>query len=124
MDPYQLTIEERPAYLHARVAGERTPENALRFLREVHEACVQRGCREVLLEIRFAGPSLEIPDIFHVISQASADGAKLRRIAYVDATTSVAGRASFAETVAVNRSVNVRLFADVADAARWLEGGK
>jgi hypothetical protein len=119
--PYQLTILERPGYLHARVEGERTPENALRFLKEVYEACVQRGRWEALLEVRLAGPSLEIPDIYDVISQASADGAKLRRIAYVDATTSDAGRASFAETVAVNRSVNVRLFADVSDAARWLE---
>lgn len=124
MTPYLLTIEERPTYLHARAFGERTPENALRYLKEVYEACAQRGRTDALLEVRFAGPSLEIPDIFHVISQASADGAKLRRIAYVDATTSDAGRAAFAETVAINRSVNVRLFADVADAARWLEAGR
>jgi hypothetical protein len=119
--PYQLTILERPGYLHAKVEGERTPENALRFLGEAYQACLQHGRSALLLEVRFTGPSLEIPDIFQVISQASADGAKLRRIAYVDATTSDAGQASFAETVAVNRSVNVRLFADVSDAARWLE---
>ena len=124
MIPYQLTLVERPTYLHARVEGERTPENALRFLQEVYEACVQRGRTEALLEVRFAGPSLGIADIFQVISQASADGAKLRRIAYVDATASDPGRAQFAETVALNRNVNVRLFADIAEAARWLEAGQ
>jgi hypothetical protein len=31
-------------------------------------------------------------------------------------------RAKFAETVAVNRAVNVRLFREVAAAAQWLAG--
>lgn len=123
MIPYRLTLEERPTYLHARVEGARTPENTLRFLREVYAAGVQRGRRDVLLEIRFAGPSLEISDIFHVISQASEDGAKLGRIAYVDATASDPARAQFAETVAINRAVRVRLFAEFAGAVRWLESG-
>jgi hypothetical protein len=33
-------------------------------------------------------------------------------------------KARFAETVAINRAVNVRLFRDVAEAARWLESAE
>jgi hypothetical protein len=118
--PYQLTIEAHPTYLHARVSGERTPENALRFLKEVFEACVRTGHSSALLEMQFSGPSLATGDIFRVISQRSPEGAALRRIAYVEASMSDPAKARFAETVATNRAVNVRLFTDVVEAARWL----
>ncbi len=118
---YELTIDVRPAYLHAKVVGERTPENASRFLKEVFAACVGSSRQDALLEMRFSGPSLNMSDIFRVISQGSADGARLRRIAYVEASVTDMAKSRFAETVAINRAVNVRLFGDVAEAARWLE---
>ena len=122
MPPYRLNLEERPAYLHATVVGERTPENALRYLDEVYAACVRTGLSNVLLEMRFSGPSLGAPAVFHVVSQRSAEGARLRKVAYVEASMDGPLKARFAETVAVNRAVNIRLFFDVAEAARWLEG--
>lgn len=121
MDDYRLVLDERPTYLHATVTGARTPGNALRYFREVYEACLRTGLRDVLLEMAFTGPSLGAPGVFNVISQASPDGAKLGRIAYVEASPDGPGKAQFAETVARNRAVNVRLFPDVAAAARWLE---
>ena len=117
---YELTIEERPTYLHAKVTGERTPENALRFLEEVYAACVASGRSDALLEMRLSGPSLGTSGIFRVISERSPDGSRLRRIAYVEGSMGDPAKARFAETVAVNRNVNVRLFPDVAAAARWL----
>jgi hypothetical protein len=47
---------------------------------------------------------------------------KLDRIAYVDSTRDLT-EAYFAETVAMNRGVNVRLFPNVAAAASWLTQG-
>jgi hypothetical protein len=41
---YELILEKRPTYLHAKVVGERTPANARRFLEEAYAACVQSGC--------------------------------------------------------------------------------
>ena len=120
MIPYQLTLDERPGYLHAKVVGERTPENAMRCLDEVYAACVRTGYANVLLEMAFTGPSLGAPGIFRVIEHASANGARLGRIAYVEASLDGQQRAKFAETVAVNRAVNVRLFEDAAQAAAWL----
>lgn len=119
--PYELTLEEKPAYLHARVVGPRTPENALRYLDEVYAACQRTGIVNVLLEMAFSGPSLGPSGIFKVIENASAHGATLGRIAYVEASADGRQRARFAETVAINRAVNIRLFDDVAQAARWLE---
>ena len=121
--PYHLTIEEQPAYLHAMVTGTHTPENALRFLKEVREACTQRGYTAVLLEMNLAGPSLDSTSIFRIISQRSADAVGLGKIAYVDATSRDPERMKFAETVAVNRGVNVRLFHDLAKAKAWMAAG-
>jgi hypothetical protein len=117
---YHLTIEERPSYLHARVIGARNPENALRFLKEVYEACVNRGYSAVLLEMNLSGPSLDSASIFRVISQQSPDATRLQKIAYVDASTSDPERPRFAETVAINRGVNVRMFQDLDAAIQWM----
>jgi hypothetical protein len=68
----------------------------------------------------FDGPSLAPSSIFDVVSERSADGLKLRKIAYVDASRT-SDKARFAETVAMNRGVNVRLFETIADAQKWLE---
>ena len=121
MTDYRLTLEDMPAYLHAHVVGDRTAENAMRFLKEVAMACMASGKSAVLLEMRFTGPSLDMASIFRVVSQGSAEGSKLRKIAYVEANMDDPGRARFAETVGINRNVNVRLFEDMASARRWLE---
>ena len=120
MSTYQLTIEEHPLYLHAKVTGTHSAENALRFLRETHEACVQRGYSAVLLEMNLSGPSLDLTSIFGVISQRSAEATKLRKIAYVDASQRDPEKMRFAETVAINRGVNVRLFQDLDQAKQWM----
>jgi hypothetical protein len=123
MRPYHLTIEHRGDYLHATVVGERTSGNALRFLQESYAACVEHGVPNLLLEMNLTGPSLGTYDIYHVITHRSPDGARLRRIAYVEGSLDDLEQARFAETVAVNRAVNVRLFVDVAEAAHWLVDG-
>ena len=82
---------------------------------------MERACAAALLEMKLTGPSLDAGSIFRVISQSSPEGTKLRRIAYVEASIADPSKAQFAESVAVNRGVNVRLFPDVAAAARWLE---
>lgn len=124
MSAYRLTLEEHPRYLHATAVGERTAENVQRFLEEAYRACVENDRSSLLLEMRLSGPALDTTSIFNVISQRAADGAKLRRIAYVDPLTRSISEARFAETVAVNRGVNVRLFPDVAAAAQWLSAGE
>jgi hypothetical protein len=118
---YHLAIIERTSYLHATITGASTRENVLRFLKEAYDACVARGKTAALLEMDLTGPSLDTSSIFNVIAERSGDGAKLRKIAYVDLSVAKDdGKARFAETVAVNRGVNVRLFRVVVDAEKWL----
>jgi len=118
---YRLAVAERPGWLHATGTGDNVAANVARFLRESYRACLERGFDALLLEIDFSGESLPMADIFRIVSDQSADGAKLRRIAYVERSVERdPAMARFAETVAVNRAVNVRLFHDVTDAERWL----
>lgn len=117
--PYQLTIEERPAYVYARVEGDLTPANALRFLEDAHAACVKSGRTSVLLDMQLRG-AMPTTSIYEVISQRAADGSKLHKIAYVPYDSGDPSMAHFAETVAMNRGVNVRIFESVAAAEGWL----
>ena len=120
---YRLTTKERHGYLHASVVGLRTAENAQRFLREAYEACVKKGYSALLLEMGLTGPALDIASVFRVIANRAPDGAKLRRIAYIEPSPTDLPAGLFAETVANNRGVNVRLFKDLESADRWLVDG-
>jgi hypothetical protein len=120
---YHFTIGEKPSYLHAKVTGTRTAENARRFLVEAHAACVRRNFSALLLEMNLSGPSLNPSSIFDVISERSPDGLKFEKIAYIDAgSEGDPQQAKFAETVAVNRGVMVRLFRNLDDAECWTRG--
>jgi hypothetical protein len=49
---YRLSLEHKPAYLHATVSGENTRQNVERHLGEIRRECIARGCRRVLVEER------------------------------------------------------------------------
>jgi hypothetical protein len=106
--------------VYARADGDLTPANALRFLEEAYAACVRTGRSLLLLDMQLHGPDLNTTNVYEVISQRVADGSKLRKIAYVPLQRDDRSMAYFAETVAVNRGVNVHLFETVAAAERWL----
>lgn len=118
---YQLKIEERPGYVIATGWGDHTIANASRFLREAHEACMARGLDLLVLDFRLDGPSLGPAGIFAVTSGQAEAGKKMRKIAYVDASSREESRKRFAETVAFNRGVNVRLFGTLEEACKWIE---
>lgn len=116
---YRLTVEVHPTYLHARAEGPRTPENAMRALKEIHQACVEAGRRDVLVEMSLDGPGFEASAIFNLVEKRAPEGVKLGRIAYVE-NAPAATRTAFVENLAVNRGVNLKLFADVDSARKWL----
>ena len=118
---YRVTIETHKTYVQARLDGARTPENLLRYLREAYLACVQHGRRDLLLEMHLGNADLDSSAIYRVVLQRAAEGARLRRIAYVETGMVSAAKSRFAETVAVNRAVNVRLFPTLGEARAWLE---
>ncbi len=118
---YHLQIEEHPTYLHAAASGANTAENVLRLLRETYEACLKKQVLAVLLEMKFEGPALDTGSIYSVIAQRSDSGKQMRKVASVAQPDRDAAKPKFAETVAINRGVNVRLFATVDAAKKWLE---
>jgi len=118
---YQLQLEKHPDYLHAAVSGANTAENVLRFLREAYEACQRHQVSSILLEMKFEGPALDTGSIYSVIAQRSDSGKQMRKIAYVAPPGREVAKSKFAETVAINRGVNVRLFPNVESARAWLE---
>jgi len=117
---YKLTLEQGPAYLHAIVTGYNSKDNVMRYLEEIRQECVARGCFRVLIEERFEGPRLDTIDVFQ-IAASGRDRALgvFQAIAYVD-VNAVGDLMQFAETVAVNRGIPVRVFSAVADAKKWL----
>ena len=118
--PYRLTLIEQPTYLHARVSGTHSPPNILRFLQESYAACREKGQSALLLEMGLEGPSLDPTTIFKIILERSDEAVRLRKIAYVDPTPRDSERMKFAETVAKNRGVNVRLFRELEPAMQWI----
>ena len=76
----------------------------------------------LLIEERLDGPRLNTMDVFSI---ASDEGRKalgtMKAIAYVDINAE-GTLMKFAETVAIKRSLPVRIFATIAEAEGWLMG--
>jgi hypothetical protein len=122
--PFEVTILQKVGYLHARVRGTNSPETVMGYLAEVRAACESAGCSNILIEEDLSGPGLEAFDIFDMVARNSAVAARVfGRVALVDTNPEHERRLmKFAETVAVNRGLNLRAFTNLADAERWMSG--
>jgi len=118
--PYKLTLIPKPTYLHAIVTGSNDIEDVLGYLEEIQQECTIRGFTRVLIEERLKGPRLSTMGVFEIASEGSSRSQGcFKAIAYVDVNAE-GDLMKFAETVAVNRGVPVRVFSSVADAEKWL----
>lgn len=119
---YVLHVDNKGTYLHITVTGDNTPENVASYLSAVRDQCVEYHCPNVLIEENLRGPSLGTGIIYHIVTEASNQvWPAVRRIAYIDVNPEHNTEAiQFAETVAVNRAVNMRLFSSVKNAEKWL----
>jgi hypothetical protein len=118
---YSFIVEAKPTYLHARGYGEQTETNTRQFAIDAYQACLQHNMGSLLFEMCFTGKALSVATIYSIVMDRTHDGSTLKSVAYVDNNPAHAGEiAEFAETVAINRGVNVRLFESVAAAERWL----
>ena len=73
----------------------------------------------MLIDEKLDGPRLDFSDVFSVASEGAMRAMGIfQAIAYVEPEMGDMGE--FAETVAVNRGMPVRIFANVPDAERWL----
>ena len=119
---YQLTVIEKPTYLHAIVTGPNTVESVIGYLQELLRECQARQCFNVLIEEKLTGRRLETWDVYQIASEGTARTQGLfRTVAYVDVNAG-GELMRFAETVANNRGVPMTVFATVAEAEKWLAG--
>ncbi|MDD5296202.1 MAG: hypothetical protein PHU46_04755 [Rhodocyclaceae bacterium] len=117
---YQLTVIQKPGYLHAIVTGSNSKENVIGYLQDLMRECELRSSDRVLIEERLAGPRVGTLDAFSIASENSAQAhGRFEAIAYVDRNAE-GDLMKFAETVAVNRGLPLRLFSSVAEAEKWL----
>jgi hypothetical protein len=119
---YQITIIEKPTYLHAIVTGSNTLENVVGYLKDLLRESESRQCYNVLIEERLSGRRLETWDVYQIASDSSAHARGVfRNVAYVD-VNAAGDLMKFAETVANNRGVPMTVFKTVAEAQEWLAG--
>ena len=117
---FQLTLTEKPGYLHAVVTGQNTLENVVTYLRELHKECAERGIHRVLIEERLTGRRLETWDVYQIASEGSLRGSgSFASVAYVDVNAH-GDLMKFAETVANNRGIPLNVFATIEEADAWL----
>lgn len=117
---FEMTLTEKPGYLHAIVTGQNTLENVMMYLKELHQECEARSVNRVLIEERLSGRRLETWDVYQIAAEGSQRGAgRFDAVAYVDVNAS-GELMKFAETVANNRGIPMSLFSNVADAEAWL----
>lgn len=116
---YELTFEERPGYLFAHFrTAEISEEIAMDYLSRIADKCGELSLSRVLLQ-RDAPNVLSPSEQFHVI-QHFLNIAHDIRVAGVNEVSSIHEDLGFAETTAVNRGAQYRLFSNTEDALTWL----
>ena len=117
---YKLTIDQKPTYLHIMVTGQSTRENVMQYMQDVIRECINLNYSAVLIEERLEGARLGMFEVFSMVSEGATQYlGRLRAIAYADADGD-RGLMQFAENVAVNRGIPIRIFSNVPDAETWL----
>ena len=116
---YTLTITQEADYLHALVTGSNSKENVAAYLEELRRECYARNSFRVLIEERLEGPRLRTMEVYQIVSEGGLSQVRIDAMAYV-AVNAEGDLMKFAETLAVNRGLPVRLFSSVANARKWL----
>ena len=119
---YTLKIRNQGTYLHMIAEGDGTAEDVAGYLSEGLKKCIELRCPNVLIEENLKGPTLSIFAVYEIVTKICWQAASVvRHVAYVDINPECKKEVNqFAETTAVNRGVNVKLFDTVAEAENWL----
>jgi len=88
----------------------------------MRETCQREKCTVALVEENLTGPSINLLEVFAIVSsEVPKAWPWVTQVAFVDVNPehSWENRA-FAEDVAINRGLMMRVFQTVADAKEWL----
>ncbi len=117
---YQLTVHPKAGFLHFIVTGQNSKENVEQYLEEILRECQSRNCFKVLIEERLEGPRLKMLDVFEIVSKGTTKARGiLQTVAYVDVNAE-GDLMNFAENVANNRALPMKIFSNLGDAEKWM----
>ena len=120
---HTLKIRNQGAYLHIFAEVDTTAEDIADYLSEGLKKCIELRCPNMLIEENLKGPSLSFFAVYEIVTIICWQAAPaIRQVAYVDISPEHKKEVNqFAQTTAVNRGVNVKLFETVAEAESWLQ---
>ncbi len=120
---YHISIEQKEHFLFCRVTGNNTVENVIHYLNDIHDAMERHHSKKVLIEENLTGPSLNLLKMYQIIHAARKTVLALpHKIAYVDINPDHnLASLRFAETVAFNRLIKMKLFTSVEQGEQWLQ---
>lgn len=121
---YKVDLRAEQDYIRAEVSGARilgdAATDAGRVGEQVVQACNEAGIRRVLLILNLSG-RLSAIDSYEMVTNAPQYGWKHAfRLAMVDLNEESFDDVRFTETVAVNRSYEMKVFNNEQDALDWL----
>jgi len=92
----------------------------MNYLEEVFRECQVRDCNQLLIEECLEGPRVGTFDVFQIATEGTGRAhGYFKAIAYVDVKAQ-GELMRFAETVALNRGLPVKVFSSVSEAKKWL----
>ena len=118
---YEMTVTAKAGYLHFQVTGENILQTVLDYTAEIYQECMRRNCWKVLVAENLQGDPLSMTDIYQVIAQGSEFIKQPMVVAFVDENPRSARNLEFAENVAFNRGLNLRVFDDLQKAEAWIQ---
>lgn len=121
---HKISAQITPSHIHVVVTGDNSERDVLAYMNDVRQLCVQHSCWYVLIEESLSGPGLGITSVFDLASHGAQIAREhFRAVAFVDVNPAHDHEMmKFAETVAVNRGLGLRVFQTVEAAERWLTG--
>ena len=118
---YELTFEESPEYLHARIAAQAMDrQTALDYLSEISLKCASTRCKRMLLERDI--PALTPDEELFVSMKDLVEMSAGIRIAFVNRHLPV--DEAMKHVADYHYGADFKYFNDVADAQHWLLGAE
>lgn len=112
-----FTIEKRSGYVYFEYPGEYNFKQVLDMLKEINRVIAEENAGKVLVYFQNVAHEVTMTDRFNLAVQGAAS---LRSSVHIACVFNTKTLDRFAENVAVNRGLNVRLFNDMQEALAWL----
>lgn len=123
MDPggrYKLTVENRDAYVFARVKGKEPPSGrSATYLEAIADYCFRCQCSAILIE-KYTPQPFAVWDTFRVAPRLADIGPPHVKIAVVEKGAPPPPTKELTVTIGHERSLDVHVFTDISQAKTWL----